>query len=152
MASHQEYPAGQAPDCLVWEIVRDNHAHLHHAVHKRFSKERFNIMAVHTPRFSGRSSCDEGNSAFRPAPEERSRPRHLALRLQDLGLQGQGRPWRAPRFQHPRHQAQQEHGARRVPAQPRRPRQGRDRQGAGEQDGEAHPHQIRRQVGVNCAF
>ncbi|GBE59496.1 60S ribosomal protein L28 [Babesia ovata] len=53
MASREEYPEGRAPDCLVWEIVKDNHAHLHHAVHRRFSKERFNITGMNTPKFSG---------------------------------------------------------------------------------------------------
>ncbi|GIX62195.1 60S ribosomal protein L28 [Babesia caballi] len=53
MAPREELPAGFVPDCLVWEIVKHNHAFLFNSQHQRFSKERYNIMGKNTPQFSG---------------------------------------------------------------------------------------------------
>ncbi|ORM41066.1 uncharacterized protein BXIN_0381 [Babesia sp. Xinjiang] len=53
MTPRNELPAGVVPDCLVWELVKDNNAHLFKSGTASFTKERYNIMAKNTPVYSG---------------------------------------------------------------------------------------------------
>nr|BAN65105.1 conserved hypothetical protein [Babesia bovis] len=48
-----ELPAGEVPDCLVWELIKKNNAYIFKSGHETFTKERYNLMARHTPMYSG---------------------------------------------------------------------------------------------------
>ncbi|UVC54252.1 60S ribosomal protein L28 [Theileria orientalis] len=51
----KEQPSGSVPDCLLWELVRNNHAHLKKTITRNFSLESHNVVSRHSPKFTGYS-------------------------------------------------------------------------------------------------
>ncbi|UKK01100.2 60S ribosomal protein L28 [Theileria orientalis] len=49
----KEQPSGSVPDCLLWELVRNNHAHLKKTLTRNFSLESHNVVSQHSPKFTG---------------------------------------------------------------------------------------------------
>uniref|UniRef100_A0A3B0NEY0 60S ribosomal protein l28, putative n=1 Tax=Theileria annulata TaxID=5874 RepID=A0A3B0NEY0_THEAN len=45
--------SGTVPDCLLWELVRNNHAFLKKSRTTTFSLESHNLLSKHSPRFTG---------------------------------------------------------------------------------------------------
>ncbi|XP_955276.1 60S ribosomal protein l28, putative [Theileria annulata] len=44
--------SGTVPDCLLWELVRNNHAFLKKSRTTTFSLESHNLLSKHSPRFT----------------------------------------------------------------------------------------------------
>ncbi|BAM40965.1 60S ribosomal protein L28 [Theileria orientalis strain Shintoku] len=49
----KEQPSGSVPDCLLWELVRNNHAHLKKTTTMNFSLESHNVVSLHSPKYTG---------------------------------------------------------------------------------------------------
>ncbi|EAN31349.1 Ribosomal L28e family protein [Theileria parva strain Muguga] len=45
--------SGTVPDCLLWELLRNNHAFLKKSRTTTFSLESHNLLSRHCPRFTG---------------------------------------------------------------------------------------------------